>query len=408
METQDFDVIIVGGGPAGSACAIKLGNSALRVAIIDKAGFPRDKICGDGLSIDVINQLPMLSPALAEAFGSFEHKNQSNGIRLFSPDTNFIDIPFYYKHQKSHGFVSQRYNFDNLLFQHAKTYSNVTTFEECQLAQVSYENDAVLLKTSEGNMTCKMVIGADGAHSAVAKCLGDSKVDKSHFCAGLRMYYDGVPAFDEHNYIELYFYKDILPGYLWIFPLADNKANVGIGVLSSVAAKKKINLKERLQHYINTHPKLKERFKNAKPMETVKGFGLPLGSKKRNISGDRFLLLGDAAGLIDPFSGEGIGNAIRSGRIAAEHLAASFQQNNFTAAFNKSYDKEIYQRMWKEFRISRTLQQVICIPWAFNFVIRQANRSKYLHKFLIDALADIEKKRTVLRNPGFYLRMLFK
>jgi menaquinone-9 beta-reductase len=173
-------------------------------------------------------------------------------------------------------------------------------------------------------------------------------------------------------------------------------------------SKKKVNLKETLQTLLQTHPHIKERFKNAKPLETVKGYGLPLGSKKRNISGERFLLTGDAAALIDPFSGEGIGNAIRSGRVAADHIKRCFDENNFSASFNKAYDKEIYKRMWNEFKISRTLQWLTNFPLLFNFVINRANNSKYLQNFMIEALASVEKKKKLLIKPAFYYRMFFK
>jgi flavin-dependent dehydrogenase len=145
-----------------------------------------------------------------------------------------------------------------------------------------------------------------------------------------------------------------------------------------------------------------------RPLETIKGYGLPLGSKKRNLSGAKFLLAGDAAALIDPFSGEGIANAIRSGRIAAEHVIKCFEQNNFSAAFNKAYDREIYHRMWKEFKISRTLQNLVRYPILFNYVIKKARQSKYLQKFLVEALANVEKKKKILMKPAFYYRMLFK
>ncbi len=133
-------------------------------------------------------------------------------------------------------------------------------------------------------------------------------------------------------------------------------------------------------------------------METIKGYGLPLGSKKRNISGERFLLTGDAAALIDPFSGEGIANAIRSGRVAADHTIQCFEQNDFSAAFNKAYDKEIYRRMWNEFKISKTLQRIINYPRLFNFVIKRVNNSKRLQSVLIEALANVQQKKKVLRK----------
>jgi flavin-dependent dehydrogenase len=188
--------------------------------------------------------------------------------------------------------------------------------------------------------------------------------------------------------------------------MTDGRANVGIGMLSSVVSKKRINLKKNLEQLLSSHPILKERFRQAKPLEQVKGHGLPLGSKKRIISGERFLLLGDAAGLIDPFTGEGIGNAIRSGRVAADHLKSNFVQQNFSAHFNKAYDKEIYHKMGKEFKVSRALQTLCSYPTLFNFVFRKAKQSKYLHDFLIKALADIDQKKQFL-NPIFYYRLFF-
>lgn len=408
MADKNFDVLIVGAGPAGAATAIRLADSGLKVALLDKAKFPRDKICGDALSVDVINQLAILSKKLAADFQTLQNKLPCYGVKIFSPDHHYLNIPFVYKNQKTFGFISPRLSFDNLLFQHIKQYSNIEIFEECAVKQVEVTDEQVQIQSSQGIFTGKMVVGADGAHSIVSKFLGKIKVEKQHYSAGLRVYYEGVTSFHHENYIELHFFKDILPGYLWVFPLAENKANVGIGMLSSTVSEKKINLKEVLEKLIKTHPGLKERFKEAKPLETIKGFGLPLGSKKRSLSGDRFLLAGDAAALIDPLSGEGIGNATRSGRIAAEHIVKCFQQKNFSAQFNKSYDKEIYQRMWSEFKISSFLQKAVCYPSLFNFAIRKAGQNKYLQQFFIDALPNGDKKKKLFFNPAFYYRLLFK
>ncbi|MGV3585746.1 MAG: NAD(P)/FAD-dependent oxidoreductase [Adhaeribacter sp.] len=407
MQAQKFDVIIVGAGPAGAACAIKLAHSGLAVALLDKAAFPRDKTCGDALSIDVVNQLAMLSDKLVADFNFLAAKVPSYGVKIFSPNHQHVDIPFVYKNQESCGYICQRLDFDNLLFQHLKEYQNIQVFENCTVEKVEQQTGGILAQTSLGDFTGKMIIGADGAHSIVAKHLGPIKVEKKHYSAGLRVYYEGVTSFHNDNYIELHFFKDILPGYLWVFPLPDNKANVGIGVLSSVVSEKKLNLKASLQKLLETAPNLKERFKDARPLETVKGYGLPLGSKPRNISGERFLLTGDAASLIDPFSGEGIGNAIRSGRVAADHILKCFEQQNFSAQFNLAYDKEIYRRMWKELKVSHSLQKLCRYPWLFNFVVKKGNQSKYLKQFLVEALANVEIKR-LLTKPAFYYRMLFK
>jgi len=403
-----FDVVIVGAGPSGSAAAIKLANSGLKVALLDKARFPRDKTCGDALSVDVINQLAMLSPDLLAAFESMENKMASFGVKIFSPDHHSIDIPFIYKGKKSYGYICPRLDFDNLLVNFAKNSIGIQLFENCLVTSIKTENEQATIETSMGTFVTRIVLGADGAHSVVSKFLGNIKMDKDHYCAGLRIYYENVNSFHEENFIELHFFKEILPGYVWIFPLAGNRANVGIGVLSSVISRKKINLKETLAQLLKIHPDLKERFKDAKPLETVKGYGLPLGSKKRKLSGDHFILLGDAASLIDPFSGEGIANAIRSGRVAADHVMNCFRENNFSASFNKAYDQEIYRRMWKEFSISKRLMRATKYPRLFNFVIKKAGKSKYLQQILTDVLSEIDKKKKIFFNPAFYYRIFIK
>lgn len=407
MTEKHFDVLVVGAGPSGSAVAIKLANSGLAVALLDKARFPRDKTCGDALSVDVINQLAILSEDLAAEFAKMDNRVESFGVKIFSPDHNHINIPYIHKGSKSCGFITPRLSFDNLLFQHTKTYSNITTFENCTVSSVTVKNEKVIVQSSHGIFTGQVIVGADGAHSIVSKSLGDSKVEKKHYSAGLRVYYENVTHLHEENFIELHFFPELLPGYLWVFPMAGNKANVGLGMPSSEVAKRRLNLKVLLTNLITTHPDLRERFKQARPLETIKGYGLPLGSKKRNLSGERFLLTGDAASLIDPFSGEGIANAIRSGRIAAEHILTCFEKNNFSADFNKAYDKEIYRRMWNELRISRTLQKLVRYPRLSNYLVKKANQNKHLQEFLIQTLADVEQKKKFLWKPSFYYRMFF-
>ena len=408
MVDKTFDVLVAGAGPAGTSTAIKLAQSGFNVALFDKATFPRDKTCGDALSFDVIDQLRILSQSLAGKFEKMENKIASYGVKIFSPDHNHIELPFISKNVNCCGYISPRIDFDHLLFQYARQFSNIHICENCVVQECEIKNNQAVVQTSKGIFSGKIIVGSDGAHSVISKTLGKIKIEKKHYSAGLRMYYEGVSSFHNSGYIELHFFKEVLPGYLWIFPLPDNKANVGIVSLSSVVSEKKLNLKETLQHLLKTHSHLKERFKNAKPLEAVKGYGLPLGSKKRKLSGERFLLTGDAASLIDPLTGEGIANAIRSGRIAADHIINCFEHKRFSAAFNKAYDNEIYRRMNKEFRISKILQRAARYPFLFNLVIRKARQSKYLQKVLTEALADVEKKKTVLLQPSFYYKVFFR
>ena len=407
MEKKEFDVLIVGSGPAGAACAIALGSSGLSVAILDKAVFPRDKICGDALSVDVVNQLSMLRGDLTSRFHGLDSKVSSFGVRIFAPNHQYVDLPFIHKGEEKCGYLCPRFDFDQLLVEQLTQFENVKKFENCTVEKIDKTETEVLVHTNRGTFSSKIVAGADGAQSVVARQLGSFKPDRQHYSAGLRVYYEGVTAFQESRFIELHFFRDVLPGYLWIFPLPNNRANVGVGILSSVVSKRRINLKTTLNALIENNPHLNERFRNARPLEAAKGYGLPLGSKKRKISGDRFLLLGDAASLIDPFTGEGIGNAIRSGRVAAEHIVDAFKENDFSSSFNDAYDHEIYRRMWPELKVSRALQNLCRYPRLFNSVVSKANKSRHVHDVLVGALAQSTKKRTLLR-PSFYYDLLFR
>lgn len=398
--------MIIGAGPAGAACVMSLKDSGLSIAVLDKAGFPRDKTCGDALSVDVVNQLSLLSKDLADTFRSYPSKTPSFGVKIHAPDQGYVEIPFVHKGLEKCGYICTRVDFDNLLFQHVKLQANVCHFEHCRVDKIEVQKDSTTVHTSNGTFIGKIIVGADGAQSIVAKQLG-SRADRMQNSAGLRIYYEGVSSFHKDQYIELFFLKEILPGYVWVFPLPDNKANVGIGMLTADISRKGINLKETLATILMNHPQLKERFRSARPLETAKGFGLPLGSAKRKISGERFLLTGDAASLIDPFTGEGIGNALRSGRVAAQHVQKCFACNNFSASFNLDYDREIYDRMWKELKISKTLQRLARFPWLFNFVVKKSNQNNHVRQMLIDALAQVDKKK-LLALPGFYYRLFFK
>lgn len=189
-----------------------------------------------------------------------------------------------------------------------------------------------------GQLQADLVIGAEGDRSLTARQLGGLRKEPDHYCAGIRTYYEGVSGFHEKNFIELHFLKDTLPGYLWIFPLPNGGANVGIGMLSSAIARRRTDLKGLLEKSLQ-QPSLRERFSHARRTDPMRGWGLPLGSKKRKLSGDGFLLTGDAGSLIDPFTGEGIGNAMISGRIAAETAVSAIQSDRFDGGFLERYDR---------------------------------------------------------------------
>jgi len=251
----------------------------------------------------------------------------------------------------------------------------------------------------------KTVVGADGAYSVVARGLGFDQLDERHYCGGLRAYYEGVTGFEDNGFIELHFVNEAIPGYFWIFPMANGGANVGIGMLSSIIKKKDVKLKALLDVCIE-HPRFKERFANATRVGKVHGWGLPLGSKPRPLSGDGWMLVGDAASLIDPFSGEGIGNAMISGEMAAAWIGKALDGGDASAAFLKGYDRDVMGYLGNEFRISLAMQRLGRWKWLLNFVIDRASKSRSLSEAISMMFAD-ENERAKLTSPMFYLKAAF-
>ncbi|MFH0865116.1 MAG: geranylgeranyl reductase family protein [Bacteroidota bacterium] len=392
-----YDVIIAGGGPAGSACALCLAHSGLKIAMIDKASFPRNKICGDALSIDVIRQLPKLSEKLSEKFNKIENKISSRGLRIYGPSGELLEL-FIKSRDNSCGYVLKRPVFDNMFHECLAENPSIKFFENCRAETVKRYDDHILLITSSGELKGKIIIGADGANSVISRHVQRHIKLKKHLCIGIKSYYKNVEGFHADGCIELHFYKNLLPCYFWIFPMHSNEANVGLGLMHQDLLKSKHSLKKIMSEIIAEHPAVSPRFKNAQLISAAEAWPLPLAMDKKVISGERILLAGDAAGLIDPYTGEGVGNAIRSGRIAADHISNCFKENNFSASFNQLYDKEIYRRMWKELRINRSIQKILKYPKLIDYIIRKANKSNSFKNMLLLAIENDAAKEKMVKN----------
>ncbi len=407
------EILISGAGPAGIATSLFLSKLKIPHTIIDKASFPRDKICGDALSGKVVHILNKIDPQIVAEFS--KNSNQftgSYGICFFAPNGKKLEVPFSMKpdiFKNAPGFITRRINFDNFLFNRLdKNFTNVE--EQTELINLEKEDGGITahLKSIKGNYQkkFKIIVGADGDRSIVSKKLDPLKKNLSNYCAALRAYYTGVKGTHENNFIELHFIKDLLPGYFWIFPMNDGSANVGIGMLSEVVARKKINLRKKMDDIITNHPAIKNRFEGAKLESEIHGWGLPLGSARRSLSGDNFILTGDAGSLIDPFTGEGIGNALYSGMLAAETISEAIIANKFDKKFLLSYEKKLYQNLGKEISLSRGIQKLAHNAWLFNLVVNKARKNSMLRETMTCMFDDIDI-RSRLRKPSFYFKLLF-
>ena len=361
QEIIHTTVCIVGAGPAGSTASIMLGKLGVRHLIVDAAGFPRDKICGDGLDLKVVRVLNNIDPFIVQHEFSKDDFTHSMGMRFILPKGSHVDLmcrnesddallnkPIFY--------TSRRTSFDTFLFNKIdKSFAEIKT--NCAIKNISktgeewtleaiHQSKKIIIKTP-------MLVGADGDHSVVLKHVGDKTVNRNHYAAALRQYWQNVAGIDDRKLIEIYFPKKYPFAYFWIFPINNNEANIGFGMASYHVAKKNINIRKALEDIIENDLYIRHRFKNATALEQPKGWGIPMSTLNRKAHGDGWLLMGDAASMVCPNSGEGIGPAMLSGYIAAHYIKRAVDKNCFAEKMFSNYDKEIHKPLLDEERIYR-------------------------------------------------------
>lgn len=369
-DSPTYDVALVGAGPAGTACALALRGHGLRVLLLDKATFPRDKICGDAVPGHALKALRQLDPAYVEELWQLEPRDDVRRSRLVAPSGASFDL-----HWKLPTFNSPRLDFDAALLALVRRHTDTEIRENAALKTVEIAPDCARLHLADGTeITAQLVIGCDGAHSVVGRrLLPEPRLARAHHCAGVRAYFDGVAGV-ESGTTEFFFSNNYLAGYLWLFPVGGGRCNVGLGMLSELVAKHKIDLRQLLLDNLATHPALAGRFRGAQQLGPVVGFGLPIGGgRQRPASGARFMLCGDAASLIDPLQGHGIDMAIRSGILAAQQVIQCIEQKNFTAEFIQQYDAAVQRQLGPQLARSYRLMRLLGTrPWLMNLGTRLA------------------------------------
>ena len=357
-DGTEFDAIVVGGGPGGSAAAGYLAMKGQRVLLIEKGVWPRDKVCGDAVGGKSLSHVAALGvkPRL-EATPHF----RVTGILFSSPKGNSVRVPLPEEdvERPEAGYALPRAQFDHLMFERSTELvleaggavvqgGDVRTvlFDDGQGGEDPGAGSGeartgraveVRLGGRQGETYTwhsREVVGAAGYRCPVATALveethGEAMVDRMHYCAGYREYWHNVEGCGpEAGDIEIHFVDSIIPGYFWLFPVSEGVVNVGIGMVIGLMDKQKKKLKAMQADVIANHPLFKERFANATMVEgSAKGWQLPFGSPRkkesrqpRRAAGSGIRLVGDAASLVDPFSGEGVGNALVTGEMAARHI----------------------------------------------------------------------------------------
>jgi geranylgeranyl reductase family protein len=380
--TSNFDVIISGAGPAGCTAALALGSSGLKVALIEKDKFPREKVCGDAIPAYVPKVLNTINPAYAGAFKGLAEKIEADVCRFTAPNGKSLDLKF-----SEHGFVCKRLIFDNFLFELVSKLQNITVYLETAVRDINLNGNEVSVIAGDNlKLKSRVVIGCDGANSIIRKNLAGTKIVASKGSVAFRAYFKNVKG-NPPGTLEFHFLKDLLPGYFWIFPMPDNQFNVGLGIPSKVVSEKKINLRNEMLRIIETDPYLSPRFSGAEMTGEIKGHILPVCNRKISISGNRFMLCGDSASLVNPATGAGIGQAMQSGRFAGWQALKCFEKNDFSAGFMSSYDNIVYDNLWHENKNYLLIRDhILKYPWRLNKVISIGSKSKFINRTILKAL----------------------
>lgn len=403
---QDYDVIVVGGGPAGSSCAIFLGRRGVKTLLVDKASFPRDKACGDGItgkSIGVIKEL-----GIEKEIEKNQHE-KIQGLITSAPSGSSIDFSTENGLLDNMLYVSKRYIFDNIFFQEAK--KNADVIESLTVTDLLMDGNKIvgIKGTKDGKEQehrAKIVVGADGANSVVARKLGLNDFQTDRSLVAIRAYYENVA--DTRDRIEFHFLEELLPGYFWIFPAGGNISNVGIAVVAGDVPKRKLNLKISMENIVK-NSRFAPRFKNSKQVSEVKGWNLPTGAQKRKRAGDGFILVGDAASLIDPFTGEGIGNALLSGRLASEAILDAIEKDDFSYNTLRQYEAKIDELMENEFETNYKFQKFGRNPLMFSALVEELSMDKNSMKIATSAFSNTTRKTAKLQiSFGLYFRVFVR
>ncbi len=363
-EIKEFDVIILGAGPGGCTSALTLRNSGLRVAMIDKSSFPRDKVCGELMARKTVVTLESVLPGFEKEFKNFEMTRVLKHTRVhFKGKVLQFDWV-------SESYTCPRIEFDNYMLNLVKSSTNTSVFTATVPDVLTRDADGVTLTIKNSNVVfkSKMLIGADGANSIVARQFADKTINRDHYLGSVRAYYSNIKDMDS-TVSEVFFNTRFQFNYLWVFPVRGNQANVGFGMVSSDISKQKINLKDAFYEHFKLSPDLGDRFHDATQVTPLEGFGVPLGSSVGTTSGDRFVLVGDAASLSNPLSGTGMGNAVISGKLAAEQAMKCFKKNDFSGEHMKLYDDSIQKAIINDLMASFRMQKLISkMPFMLDIV----------------------------------------
>jgi geranylgeranyl reductase family protein len=369
---EHVDVAVIGAGPAGSSAATWAARSGARVALFEKSTQGRDKSCGDGLTPRAVAELRRLGVDISR-FHRIDGLRVQAGTKereVLWPDGAFPNM----------GAVAPRAEFDALVLQTAIDAG--AELRERSVAEPVIEQGRVIgVRVGSEVTRADLVVVASGAGSPAAKMLGATRVEGSPFGLAIRAYVPSTKADDRHMEACLTVKGPdgaLVPGYGWVFPAGDGIVNVGVGALSTMRNFSQLNLNTMLDSYM---AQVGRAWGLGEPVARPKAWRLPMHVVNR--SGPGWVAVGDAAGLVNPFNGEGIDYALESGRHAAELFASN------PGTVHAAYDALLTKEYDPFFATARRFAWVIGRPRLLQFLLGIALSTGFTMELVLDIMANL-------------------
>jgi geranylgeranyl reductase family protein len=406
---NDADVIVVGAGPAGSTTAHYLAQAGLDVLLLEKASFPRDKVCGDGLTPRAVRQLVRMGVDI-EAPGWIKNKGLriiGGGMRLHMPWPDLASYPNY-------GLVRARADFDEILARHAEK-SGARLHERTQVTRPIIDErtgriTGVTVRPldedgrragREQTFHAPLVVAADGVSSRLATGMGVHKRDDRPMGVAVRTYFR-TPRHDDdwmESWLELsekdqYGGDDLLPGYGWIFGCGNGTSNVGLGVLDSSKAFGRVDYKDLLRRWTAQTPE-EWGFTEENQVGDIRSAALPMAFNRQPHYARGLLLVGDSGGMVNPFNGEGIDYAMEAASLAARVITDA--SAHATAAGRErvlqGYPQALKHEHGGYYTLGRIFVKLIGDPRMMKLCTRHGLPHPVLMRFTLKLLANLTDRR---------------
>jgi menaquinone-9 beta-reductase len=394
---EEADVIVVGAGPAGSATASHLARAGVDVLLLEKAQFPREKVCGDGLTPRAVKALIGMGVPVREQDGWVRNKGLriiGGGVRLELPWPELSSYPGY-------GLVRTRLDFDEILARTAQK-AGARLLEGVTVTGPVLDDDGRITGVTarstgdargpERSYRARVIVAADGNSSRLSLAMGLSKRDDRPMGVAVRTYYTSPRHNDDYleSWLDLWDGPRQLPGYGWIFGMGDGTSNVGLGMLNTSESFGNVDYRDLLRRWLAGMPAEWGYVEENRTLP-IRGAALPMGFNRTPHYTRGLLLAGDAGGMVNPFNGEGIPYALESGELAAQFIAQALARPDAAGAERvlMAYPQALKAAYGGYYTLGRRFVQMIGNPKVMQFATRHTMPRPALMRITLKLLANL-------------------